>query len=82
MLIASMVAFTSCEDDNGSNPTLVTPTEFTVNTPSVGEALVDLKESKTVNLTWSQPRVHDPQCPRGGNLRGAALHDRRVHKEI
>lgn len=63
MLIATMVAFTSCEDDNDSNPTLVTPTEFVVNNPTVGDALVDLKESKTVNLTWSQPVFTTKNAP-------------------
>ena len=63
MLFATMVAFTSCEDDNDSNPTLVTPTEFVVNNPSVGDALVDLKESKTVNLTWSQPEFTPKNAP-------------------
>ncbi len=63
MVFATIVALTSCKDDNDSNPTLVTPTEFTVNTPSVGEALVDLKESKTINLTWSQPAFTTPNAP-------------------
>ena len=63
MVFATIVALTSCKDDNDSNPTLVTPTEFTVNTPSVGAALVDLKESKTINLTWSQPAFTTPNAP-------------------
>lgn len=63
IVFASMVALTSCKDDNDSNPTLVTPTQFVVNSPSVGEALVDLKESKTINLTWSQPTFTTPNAP-------------------
>ena len=50
-----MVAFTSCDSDRDSNPELLTPTEFTVNNPAVGDALVDLEKSKSVELTWSQP---------------------------
>lgn len=63
MLVATMVAFTSCESDQDSNPTLVTPTEFTVNNPSVGDALVDLAKSQSVNLTWSQPQFTTMNAP-------------------
>ena len=63
MTIATMVAFTSCESDQDSNPTLVTPTEFTVNNPSVGDAVVDLAKSKSVQLTWSQPQFTTMNAP-------------------
>ena len=63
MMIATMVAFTSCESDQDSNPTLVTPTEFTVNNPSVGDALVDLEKSTSVQLTWSQPKFTTMNAP-------------------
>ena len=63
MMIATMVAFTSCESDQDSNPTLVTPTEFTVNNPSVGDALVDLAKSKSVQLSWSQPKFTTMNAP-------------------
>ena len=56
MMIATTVAFTSCEDDHDSNPVIETPTEFTINNPAVGDAVVDLVKSKTFNLTWSQPK--------------------------
>lgn len=55
MLFATTVALTSCEDDNDSNPTLLTPTAFTVNNPAVGQGAVDLFESQAVTLSWSQP---------------------------
>lgn len=63
MMIATMVAFTSCESDQDSNPTLITPTEFTVNNPSVGDALVDLEKSTSVQLTWSQPKFTTMNAP-------------------
>ena len=63
MMIATMVAFTSCESDQDSNPTLVTPTEFTVNNPAVGDAVVDLAKSKSLQLTWSQPQFTTMNAP-------------------
>lgn len=63
MLLASAFVFTSCEDDNNSNPTLVNPTSFTINNPSVGEGVVDLLLSKSVDLTWSQPKYTEPNAP-------------------
>ena len=63
MMIATMVAFTSCESDQDSNPTLLTPTEFTVNNPSVGDAVVDLAKSKSVRLSWSQPQFTTMNAP-------------------
>lgn len=65
MLLAAMVAFTSCEDDNDSNPTLVQPAEgsFVLNTPAVGDAFVDLEKSEVVNLTWSQPVFTTDNAP-------------------
>ena len=63
MLLAGAFALTSCEDDNESNPTLVQPTVFNVNTPSIGSGAVDLKKSTTVNFTWSQPTFTDFAAP-------------------
>lgn len=63
MMVATMVAFTSCDSDRDSNPELLTPTEFTVNNPAVGDALVDLEKSKSVELTWSQPQFTAMNAP-------------------
>lgn len=63
LLLAGAFALTSCEDDNESNPTLVQPTVFNVNTPSIGSGAVDLKKSTTVNFTWSQPTFTDFAAP-------------------
>lgn len=63
MMVATMVAFTSCDSDRDSNPELLTPTVFTVNNPAVGDALVDLEKSKSVELTWSQPQFTTMNAP-------------------
>lgn len=63
MLLAGTFAFTSCSDDNDSNPTLIQPSVFTVNTPDVGSALVDLATSSKITLTWSQPKFTDFNAP-------------------
>ena len=55
MAVAGLSLFTSCKDDNESNPTLIQPTSFVVNNPAIGSANLDLEKSTTVNLTWSQP---------------------------
>jgi hypothetical protein len=55
LLLAGAFACTSCSDDRDSNPTIAQPTEFTINNPATANGYVDLQESKTVELTWSQP---------------------------
>ena len=55
LLIGALTLFTACSDDNGSNPTLVEPNSFVLNTPAYAEAGIDLKDSESVNFTWSQP---------------------------
>ncbi len=53
MLLSMALMFTACEDDNGSNPTLVQPTTFALNNPV--NKLVDLFESTAIPFEWSQP---------------------------
>ena len=55
MLLAGALALTSCSDDRDSNPTLTQPTTFVLNNPAVGDAAVDLAQSKGIELSWSQP---------------------------
>lgn len=55
LLIGALTLFTACSDDNGSNPTLVEPSSFVLNTPAYADAGIDLKDSESVNFTWSQP---------------------------
>lgn len=47
--------FTSCSDDRDSNPVLQTPDSFVLNIPAYANQIIDLANSQTVNLTWSQP---------------------------
>ena len=56
LLSALLCLATACDDDNNSNPTLKTPSGFTLNTPAYAEgAVYDLERSQTVELTCSQP---------------------------
>lgn len=63
MLLAGVIAFTACSDDNDSNPTLIQPTAFSMFTPSVGTANVDLEQSKSIELTWTIPAYTDFGAP-------------------
>lgn len=55
-VVACLPLFTSCEDDNGSNPTLVFPDSFVLNTPEfAANNVCDLPAASFVNLTTSQP---------------------------
>jgi len=63
MLMACTVAFTSCSDDNDSNPTLIQPKEFVLNTPRVGDALINLETNKSIDLSWSQPQFTNFNAP-------------------
>ncbi len=65
MLLAGALAFTSCSDDNESNPTLITPAagSFMLNQPSVSGANVDLSKSSTITLNWSQPQFTNFNAP-------------------
>ena len=55
LLLGGLLSFTSCEEDNYSNPALVQPTEFKLNTPAYADEVIDLSQSESVRLTWSQP---------------------------
>ena len=45
----------ACDSDLDHNPTLQTPTKFVLNTPASANSTIDLDNSKTINLTCSQP---------------------------
>lgn len=55
-----LVMFTSCEDDNDSNPVVKTPTEFHLNTPALAATNIDLTNSSAVVFTCSQPNYGFP----------------------
>lgn len=50
------LGFTSCADDNDSNPVLHMPATFTLNTPALAGNMYDLKNTTdSIAFTWSQP---------------------------
>lgn len=53
----------SCSEDRDSNPTLMQPTEFTLNTPTVVNGTVDLSRTESIDLTWSQPQYTAGNAP-------------------
>ena len=40
--------FTACDDDRDSNPTLISPTEFVLNTPAISGTVIDLANSSSI----------------------------------
>jgi hypothetical protein len=63
LLIGTASLFTACSDDNGSNPTLIQPTEFTLNAPAYINQTVDLKNTEELQLSWSQPKYTADNVP-------------------
>ena len=55
LLMGAALLFTSCSDDRDSNPVLQQPESFVLNTPAYAAQAIDLINSESVNLTWSQP---------------------------
>lgn len=55
--LAACLAFASCEDDRDANPTVQQPAEgtFVLNDPAGVSQLIDLENSKCINLAFSQP---------------------------
>lgn len=62
-LLATASMFTACSDDNDSNPTLIQPTEFVLNTPAYANIDVDLAKTQTLELSWSQPKYTAENAP-------------------
>lgn len=63
MLVGIISLFASCSDDNDSNPTLIQPTEFKLNTPEYANATIDLEQSTGLSLSWSQPKYTADNAP-------------------
>lgn len=63
MLVGIISIFASCSDDNDSNPTLIQPTEFKLNTPEYVNSTIDLEHSTGLGLTWSQPKYTADNAP-------------------
>ena len=53
-LLIGLTVFTACDSDRDDNPTLLSPTTFTMNTPAIGDNTVDLITSNSVELKASQ----------------------------
>lgn len=63
LLFGIISLFASCSDDNDSNPTLIQPKEFTLNTPEYANSTIDLEHSSGLGLTWSQPKYTADNAP-------------------
>ena len=63
LLFGIISLFASCSDDNDSNPTLIQPKEFVLNTPTYANATIDLERSTGLELTWSQPKYTADNAP-------------------
>ena len=63
LLIGIISLFASCSDDNDSNPTLIQPKEFTLNTPEYINSTIDLEKSTGLEFTWSQPKYTADNAP-------------------
>lgn len=55
LVVMSLTFMTACSDDNDSNPTIQSPTEFKLNTPALENTPIDLANSSKIILTCSQP---------------------------
>lgn len=60
LLLCGLGLFTACSSDRDDNPTLVSPTEFVLNEPSVADANVDIANSTSIELTCTQPNYGWP----------------------
>lgn len=63
LLIGTASLFTACSDDKDSNPSLIQPTGFTLNTPAYVNETVDLESTNELFLSWSQPKYTADNAP-------------------
>ena len=63
LLVAGVLSLASCNEDRDSNPTLIQPTEFVLNTPTVVNGTLDLSLTNGLELTWSQPKYTEGNAP-------------------
>jgi len=63
LILCSVSMFMACSDDNDSNPTLIQPTEFVLNTPAYVNETVDLETTDALQLSWSQPKYTAENAP-------------------
>ena len=60
LLVMSLTLMTACSDDNDSNPTITSPTEFKLNKSPLENTPIDLANSSKIVLTCSQPNYGFP----------------------
>ena len=53
--------FTACDDDRDSNPTLISPTEFVLNTPAISGTVIDLANSSSIEISLFTTRLRLPR---------------------
>lgn len=63
LLFSMITLFVACSDDNYSNPQLITPMDFTLNTPAYANLSVDFSQTDSMSLTWSQPQYTADNAP-------------------
>lgn len=63
LLISTASLFTACSDDKDSNPHLIQPEGFTLNTPSYAIETIDLEATSELQLSWSQPKYTSDNAP-------------------
>lgn len=63
LLMGTAGLFTACSDDNDSNPILIQPKEFVLNTPAYVNETIDLEKTESFQLSWSQPKFTADNAP-------------------
>lgn len=63
LLMGTAGLFTACSDDNDSNPILIQPKEFVLNTPAYVNETIDLEKIESFQLSWSQPKFTADNAP-------------------
>ena len=49
-LLMGLVVFSSCQSDRDDNPTLIVPNGFTLLAPEIGENVIDLENSSSIQF--------------------------------
>lgn len=63
LFLSTAGLFTACSDDNDSNPILIQPKEFVLNTPAYVNETVNLEKTESLQLSWSQPEFTADNAP-------------------
>lgn len=75
LAVSGLSLFTACSDDNGSNPTVVTPASFTVHTPELANVVTDLSQTEAIRLTWDTPLCTANGAPIAANGTAGLIYD-------